>query len=133
MIVERLQDAINTHDIDAFTACFAPEYRSEQPAHPARAFRGAEQVRQNWSTLFHEIPDIRAELIGSSSNGGVEWGEWHWTGTKPDGDPFQMRGVTVMGILHNQVVWGRLYMEEVEQAGEDIEHTVRRLAGGGDS
>jgi hypothetical protein len=27
------------------------------------------------------------------------------------------------------IAWGRLYMEEVEAAGEDIDETVRRLAG----
>ncbi|WP_412538306.1 nuclear transport factor 2 family protein [Longispora sp. K20-0274] len=132
MMVERLRDAINAHDIDAFTACFAPGYRSDQPAHPARAFLGAEQVRRNWSTFFREIPDLRAELIGSSAHDGVEWGEWHWAGTRLDGEPFAMRGVTVMGIVQDRVSWGRLYMEEVERSGEDIDRVVRGLTGAGE-
>jgi len=35
MLVERLRQAINKHDLDAFVACFDPDCRSEQPAHPA--------------------------------------------------------------------------------------------------
>jgi hypothetical protein len=65
MMVESLREAINNHDLDAFVACFDPDYRSEQPAHPAREFRGRDQVRKNWSTFFQEIPDLQAELLAS--------------------------------------------------------------------
>jgi hypothetical protein len=40
-----------------------------------------------------------------------------------------MSGVTIFGVEGGLIVWGRLYMEEVEAAGEDIDETVRRLAG----
>jgi hypothetical protein len=39
-------------DLDAFMELFADDYRSEQPAHPNRAFRGADQVRENWASVF---------------------------------------------------------------------------------
>jgi hypothetical protein len=39
-----------------------------------------------------------------------------------------MRGVTLFGVAEGRISWGRLYMEEVE-TGEDIDETVRRLAG----
>jgi ketosteroid isomerase-like protein len=118
MLVERLRQAINRHDLDAFAACFDPDYRSQQPAHPAREFRGRDQVRKNWSTLLQEIPDLEAGM-----------GEWHWHGTRANGERFEMRGVTVMGTCNGRIVWGRLYMEEVEAAGEDIDQAVQRLAG----
>ena len=41
-----------------------------------------------------------------------------------------MRGVTLFEIKNGQSVSGRLYMEEVEEAGPDIGETVRRLAQG---
>ena len=47
--------AINDHDLDAFVACFADDYRSEQPAHPSRSFRGADKVRENWVSVFAGI------------------------------------------------------------------------------
>src|SRR6476660_3280369 len=93
----RLLAAMNAHDIDAFVACFAPDYRSEQPAHPGRAFSGDEQVRANWTGVFAGIPDFHAELLASATTAeGVEIGEWRWEGTHVDGAPFAMRGVTVM-------------------------------------
>jgi hypothetical protein len=66
-VSERLVQAMNAHDLDAQVACFREDYRSEQPAHPARTFTGREQVRQNWSKLFASIPDFRAELSASLS------------------------------------------------------------------
>lgn len=60
-IVERLHDALNRHDLDAFIESFDPEYRSETPAHSARSFVGREQVRRNWSAVFESTPDFRAD------------------------------------------------------------------------
>jgi len=34
LVVERLNGAMNAHDIEAFVACFDEAYESEQPAHP---------------------------------------------------------------------------------------------------
>jgi hypothetical protein len=43
-VVERLNAAINAHDIEAFVALFAADYDSRQPAHPDRDFTGREQA-----------------------------------------------------------------------------------------
>jgi hypothetical protein len=51
-IMNRLLSAMNAHDLDAFVACFASDYDSQQPAHPARSFRGSDQVRKNWAGVF---------------------------------------------------------------------------------
>jgi hypothetical protein len=123
VIAERLAAAMNAHDIDAFVACFAPDYDSRQPAHPDRAFTGSEQVRKNWTEVFAGVPDFRAELVGATVDGDVEWSEWRWTGTGLD-----MAGVTLMGIRDDRVAWARLYMSHVE-AGEGIEAAVREMTG----
>jgi ketosteroid isomerase-like protein len=133
MLSERLLHAINEHDLGAFVACFGPDYSSEQPAHPARMFRGRDQVRKNWSAFFREIPDLQAELLASAAGEDTEWGEWHWHGTLASGRRFEMRGVTLMGTRKDHIVWGRLYMEEVEEVGEDIDQAVQRLARGGNA
>jgi hypothetical protein len=57
-VLERLRDAQNAHDLDAFVACFDPRYRSEQPVHPDRAFVGSDQVRANWAAVFAGVPDF---------------------------------------------------------------------------
>jgi SnoaL-like domain len=96
--MNRLVAAMNAHDLEAFVDCFAPRYRSEQPAHPNRAFAGSHQVRENWRSVFAGVPDFHAELVVSSDTGAVEIGEWRWSGTHVDGSPFTMCGVGVLGI-----------------------------------
>jgi hypothetical protein len=129
-MMNRLQSAMNAHDLDAFVACFAPEYQSDQPAHPDRAFRGSDKVRENWTSVFAGIPDFEAELlVSATTDAGVEIGEWRWRGTHLDGSPFAMHGVTVMGIQDSQIVWGRLYMEVVEHGGGDIDAMVQETYG----
>jgi ketosteroid isomerase-like protein len=125
-IMSRLLSAMNAHDLDAFVACFAEEYESEQPAHPSRAFRGSDQVRQNWESVFAGVPDFTAELLLSAvTDEGVEVGEWRWQGTHADGSPFGMQGVIVVGLQRNQIAWGRLYMEPVERDGAAIDEMVQ--------
>jgi ketosteroid isomerase-like protein len=128
-VSERLRQATNAHDLEAHLACFHDDYRSEQPAHPARTFTGREQVRENWTTLYESIPDFRAELLRLAVVGDEEWGEWIWQGTKADGTPLAERGVTIMGIRDGRIAWGRLYLEETEREGADITDTVRGMAG----
>jgi hypothetical protein len=39
-VIARLVVAMNAHDLDAAAGFFREDYRSEQPAHPDRAFVG---------------------------------------------------------------------------------------------
>jgi len=127
-LIERLTAAQNARDIEAFVACFAADYRSEQPLFPARHFRGADQVRANWSALFAAIPDFRSELLRTAVDGDTVFAEVHWTGTKADGTPLDERGVAVFGVRDDRLAWGRLYVDEVEQDSADIDAVVRRMA-----
>jgi ketosteroid isomerase-like protein len=128
-VTGQLLEAMNAHDIEAHVACFAKDYQSEQPAHPARTFTGSDQVRENWSRLFNSIPDFKADLLRLAVVGDMEWGEWVWRGTKEDGNPLDERGVTIMGVRDGRITWGRLYMEETEREGADIVETVGRMVG----
>ena len=125
-VSKRLRAAMNAHDVDAFVACFAPDYRSEQPAHPGRAFAGSAQVRENWTGVFAGVPNFTADLLLSvTTDDGVELSEWRWHGRHTDGSPFEMCGITVLGIESSQIAWGRLYMEAIEADGGDIDQMVR--------
>ena len=125
-VIERLLDAMNRHDLDAFVGCFARDYRSEQPNHPSRAFRGSDQVRQNWSTLFESMPDFRAEVLRAAEHGNTVWSEWRWHGTLRDGTPKDLGGVILMGVEGGRIAWGRLYIDDVEVDGDDIDATMER-------
>jgi ketosteroid isomerase-like protein len=128
-VAERLNSAMNAHDIGAFIACFHEDYESEQPAHPDRAFRGREQARQNWSAIFSGVPDFTSELFRVAVSGDTEWSEWHWRGTQSDGAELDMAGVIVCGVRDGRMSWARLYVEPVERAGAGIDAAVRRMAG----
>jgi ketosteroid isomerase-like protein len=129
LVVKRLEVAMNAHDIDAFVACFDEDYDSRQPAHPDRAFRGREQVRQNWSAIFASVKDFRAELVHAAAAGDTEWSEWRWHGTHDDGSILDMAGVMICGVGGGRVRSARLYIEPVERGGAGIEAAVRQIAG----
>jgi ketosteroid isomerase-like protein len=124
-----LAEATNAHDIDAFVALFAPDYDSQQPAHPDRAFRGRDQVRANWSAVFAGVPDFRAELVATAVEADTVWSEWRWSGTHEDGSRLAMAGVIVFGVRDGQIAWARLYIEPVEAAGAGIDAAVRAMTG----
>lgn len=126
-MLERLRDAMNAHDPERMASLFADSYESHQPLHPARGFSGAAQVRTNWTSVFEGVPDFTAELVASSVHGPVEWGEWDWRGRHADGSPFAMRGVVILREHDGLVVQMRLYLEPVDDDGDDIDEAVREL------
>lgn len=128
-VIDRLTAAQNAHDLEGMVACFDEDYRSEQPMYPARTFRGVDQVRKNWATLLRSIPDLRAENVRTAVDRDTIFTEIHWTGTKTDGTLFEERGVIIMGTRDDRITWARIYGEEVERDGSDIDAIVRRMAG----
>jgi ketosteroid isomerase-like protein len=120
--LERLHAAMNRHDLEAMLECFDPDYRSEQPLHPNRGFGGKEQVRKNWSRMLDSFPDFEAELLGHAYSEGTVWSEWRWSATG-----LNMAGVTLFGVRDGRIVWGRLYMEPVEEDGKDIDEAVQSI------
>ncbi len=72
-VVLRLSAATNAHDIEGVIACFAPDYRNETPVHPERGFRGAAQVRTNWTQIFAAIPDVHTEIVRYVVDGPIVW------------------------------------------------------------
>jgi ketosteroid isomerase-like protein len=132
-LMDRVTAAQNAHDLEAMLACFHADYRSEQPLFPVRNFQGIDQVRANWSALLDAIPDFHAEILRSAADGDLAFVEIHWTGTKADGKPLDERGVVIAGVRDDRIAWLRLYVDEVEHEGADIDAVVRGMAGTEDS
>ena len=127
-VFKRLVEAQNAHDAARMAACFADDYRSDQPAHPGREFVGSAQVLENWTAVFAGVPDFRAELVASSRDGDVEWAELAWNGHRADGSVFAMRGVIVATVRNELLAAARLYMEPVEQVEQDIGAAVDEIS-----
>ena len=128
-VIDRLVRAMNAHNLDTAAALFATDYRSSQPAHPGRAFTGRAQMRANWAAMFAGIPDFRAELLRSVDDGQLTWSEWRWSGTRTDGQPFEMRGITLFEIANEMIVAGWLYLEDVGGELLGIDDAVEKLSG----
>jgi ketosteroid isomerase-like protein len=127
--MERLTVAQNAHDVEAMLECFHTDYRSEQPLFPSRNFEGVGQVRANWSALLEAIGDLRAEIVRSAVDGDTVFAEIHWTGTKADDTPLDMRGVIIAGVADERIAWARLYVDDVQRESADIDTVVHGMAG----
>src|SRR6201985_1384040 len=114
-VIDWLAAAVNAHDLDAVAGLIHEDYHSEQPAHPGRAFAGRAQMLANWEAMFAGIPDFHAEICRSVQDGEMAWTEWRWSGTRSDGQSFEMRGVTLFEIADDQIGAGGLHMEDVER------------------
>jgi hypothetical protein len=134
-LLRHLLSAMNAHDLAALTACFAPGYVNETPAHPSQGFTGREQVRRNWARILGSVPDLVADLVRwSVGPEGAQWAEWDWQGTRPDGVAVHLRGVTVLGAVadgpdREVADWARFYMEPVDTSGGDADAGVTARVG----
>jgi ketosteroid isomerase-like protein len=125
--LDTLVAACNAHDIDALVDCFADDYVNETPAHPARGFRGREQVRHNWASIFAGVPDIEVRVVHSAIDGPTLWAEMEMDGTRRDGTPHAMRGVLIITIERGRAILARFYLEPLEHASGDVNAAVARL------
>jgi ketosteroid isomerase-like protein len=126
-MVDRLLAATNAHDLDALADCFAIDYVNETPAHPSRGFSGREQVRRNWTQIFAGVADLRAEVVRRAVDGDLAWVEWDMKGTRRDGTPHAMRGVTVFRVVEGRAAWASFYLEPVDRAGDSVDDAVRQV------
>ncbi len=125
----RLTAAVNDHDLDAVTDCFTTDYVNETPAHPARGFTGAEQVRANWSRIFAGVPDVVAEVLRHATVDNEVWAELEMRGTRPDGAPHLMRGVIVFTLAEMQASAARFYLEIVDTNADGVESAISQIVG----
>jgi ketosteroid isomerase-like protein len=128
-VIEELVAATNARDVERLVACFSPSYVNVTPAHPARGFRGSEQVRRNWTAIFAAVPDITARVIDTSVTGNCVWTEWEMSGTRRDGKPHAMAGVIIFGVADEQIVSARFYLEPVDSSSGDVNAAVRQQVG----
>lgn len=128
-VIERLVQAVNSHDLEAMMTCFDDGYVNETPVHPKRGFRGSEQVRRNWIQIFASVPELRALVLRTAIEGDTVWTEWDMSGTRDDGGPFRMAGVVIFEVSDDAIASARFYLEPVEQTSGDVNAAVSRVLG----
>jgi ketosteroid isomerase-like protein len=129
--LQRLVEATNAHDVDGIVACFSPDYENRTPAHPARGFRGTDQVRRNWTRIFDGVPDLTAQVLATAGAADELWSEWEMSGHRRDGTAHLMRGVIVFEVDETlRASTARFYLEPVTDDGADADHAVRQVLAG---
>jgi ketosteroid isomerase-like protein len=112
--VERLRDAINSHDADRVADCFTENYQCDMPMHPSRGFTGRARVRENYQALFARIPDLRATVLRSCQNESAVWSEWEMSGTSDEGTPSVIAGVVIfLSVVDERIQHTRFYLDAV--------------------
>lgn len=133
-VVDRLAQAVNRHDLEGLVSCFADDYVNETPVHPRRGFIGNDQVRTNWTQIFAGVPNIEAAVLRRAESDDRVWTEWEMSGTRSeDHGLFLMRGVVIFGIRGDVISSARFYLEQVEDAGGDVDAHTRRVVTGKES
>lgn len=111
--IQRLEDAINSHDPQRVADCFTPDYRCETPHRPAEGFTGSDHVLGNWTAIFTRLPELRAQVLRRATAGPELWSEWEMVGTGPDGALVVMCGPVIMTTREGRIDWTRFYLTPV--------------------
>ena len=112
--VERLRDAINSHDAARVADCFAENYQCDMPIHPSRGFTGRARVRQNYEAIFARVPDLRATVLRCCQDESGIWSEWEMSGTSDEGIPTVTTGVVIiLSVADERIAHTRFYLEVV--------------------
>jgi hypothetical protein len=112
--VERLRDAINSHDAALVADCFTENYQCDMPMHPSRGFTGRARVRENYRAIFARIPDLRATVLRSCQDESGVWSEWEMSGTSDEGVPSVSIGVAIiLSTVDQRIAHTRFYLDAV--------------------
>jgi len=130
-VVRSLHRATAAHDLDEIVAHFAPDYALDDPIHPNRSFRGADQVRRNWSAILAGMPDLVLDERRLATDGPTVWTEIALRGHRPDGIEQELRGVMIFRIAGDLIESGTFYLAPVvADDGLDADAAVRAVASG---
>ena len=112
--VERLRDAINSHDAARVADCFTEHYQCEVPMQPSRGFTGRARVQEHYQALFARIPDARATVLRSCQDESAVWSEWEMSGTSDVGTPSVIAGVAIiLSVVDERIQHTRFYLDAV--------------------
>ena len=126
-VLKRQESALNAHDVDALADCFHENLVSENFVHPSQTFTGRDQVKRNWAQMIADVPDLRAELLGTAADGETVWGEWRIYGTRRDGELLDLRGVVISKVEDGRVRSSRRYLAPLDPGLETVDDFFRRM------
>ena len=116
--VERLLDAINSHDAARVADCFTENYQCDMPLHPSRSFTGRARVLENYQAIFARLPDLRVIVLRSCQDESGCWSEWEMSGTSRGGIPSVITGVVIiLSVVDQRIEHTRFAASHLAQLG----------------
>jgi glyoxylase-like metal-dependent hydrolase (beta-lactamase superfamily II)/predicted ester cyclase len=112
-VTRRYFEAIGAHDVDGAAAMWAPDGRED--VRGQGLFIGPEGLREFISSLIAAIPDLRVEIVSTTTEGDRCALHWHFSGTfagpgsfngiAPTGHRMELEGVDMLsvrdGLIHS--------------------------------
>ncbi|WP_228003242.1 nuclear transport factor 2 family protein [Nocardia australiensis] len=114
-VLRRMEKAMNDHDLDALADCFAEDFRSDVPVHPARSFTGRDRMRSNWAGIFANVPDLTVTVLASAVDDDHVWSEWEMRGTTVTAEQYLTRGVAILHVRDDRITSVRFYLDQVDK------------------
>jgi ketosteroid isomerase-like protein len=111
-VVQRFNDAFNSHDLDAIMALMTDDcvFENTRPAPDGTRVEGQAAVRECWRQLFTNSPQARFESTDMFACGDrcvVHW-TYHWV--KPSGSG-HVRGVDILRVRDGKVAEKLAYVK----------------------
>ncbi|MGI8921207.1 MAG: ester cyclase [Solirubrobacteraceae bacterium] len=120
----RYFQALADHDLDAATACWAPDGLDHM--YGTAELVGPRAVREFFAGLFAAIPDFRFEVLDTTTQDdrtAVRWratgtfaGPGHWQGIAPNGARLDLVGCDVCVVRDGLVVENHAYLDGMTTA-----------------
>jgi len=111
-------EAFNRHDLDAIMEFFADDCTMDLPRGPdpwGKRMIGKEQVREGCNSRFKGLPDVHYGDDCHWVVGDKGFSEWLLTGTTPDGERIEVRGIDHFEFRAGKVVRKDSYWKIVER------------------
>ena len=123
-LAERVVEAYNSGDVDAFIALYADDAVVNYPGMPEATVRGRDAIRQNWAGQWASFPDSRITSELLVVEGDTVAVEFTYTGTSqgpvpmPDGTTIpatgrhiEMKGMQLLEFRDGKVVRHDLFLD----------------------
>jgi hydroxyacylglutathione hydrolase len=118
-VARRYFEAISTHELEAALAMWVPEGR--ESVHGQGEFAGREGLRTFIGGLLDALPDLRFEIMSTTTEGercGVQWrltgtfaGPGMLGGVAPTGHPLTLEGVDLLTVRNGQIESNEVFMD----------------------
>lgn len=126
-ILGRLQDSLNSRDLDGLLACFHPCVESIHPCHPDRNSAGLDALRASWGAIFSNLTEFHANLSRFVAADSSVWTEWCWHGTHHEGGAYESAGVMIFDFRDDRIERVHVYSDVITSQAPDWDNILDDL------